>query len=60
MAVEISRVMGSAPQLITIGVDKTLAIWDTTSFKVFCYCSNVVYCNLLWYLDIIIVFVFLP
>lgn len=34
MAVELSRVMGSAPQLITIGADKTLAIWDTISFKV--------------------------
>lgn len=32
-AVELSRVMGSAPQLITIGADKTLAIWDTISFK---------------------------
>jgi hypothetical protein len=32
--VELSRVMGSAPQLITIGVDKTLAIWDTVTFKV--------------------------
>lgn len=34
MAVELSRVMGNAPQLITIGADKTLAIWDTISFKV--------------------------
>ncbi|XP_031102300.1 uncharacterized protein LOC116006159 [Ipomoea triloba] len=33
IAVELSRVMGSAPQLITIGADKTLAIWDTISFK---------------------------
>ncbi|KAK1276991.1 hypothetical protein QJS04_geneDACA011030 [Acorus gramineus] len=33
VAVELSRVMGGAPQLITIGVDKTLAIWDTISFK---------------------------
>lgn len=33
VAVELSRVMGSAPQLITIGADKTLAIWDTISFK---------------------------
>ncbi|MQL83767.1 hypothetical protein Taro_016271 [Colocasia esculenta] len=33
VAVELSRVMGSAPQLITIGADKTLAIWDTVSFK---------------------------
>ncbi|PKU82744.1 hypothetical protein MA16_Dca015141 [Dendrobium catenatum] len=32
-AVELSRVMGSGPQLITIGADKTLAIWDTISFK---------------------------
>lgn len=40
MAVELSRVMGSAPQLITIGADKTLAIWDTISFKVLdCYCN---------------------
>lgn len=34
MAVELSRVMGGAPQLISIGADKTLAIWDTISFKV--------------------------
>lgn len=34
MAVELHRVMGGAPQLITIGADKTLAIWDTISFKV--------------------------
>ncbi|PKA61241.1 hypothetical protein AXF42_Ash006138 [Apostasia shenzhenica] len=33
VAVDLSRVMGSAPQLITIGADKTLAIWDTVSFK---------------------------
>ncbi|XP_071729774.1 uncharacterized protein [Rutidosis leptorrhynchoides] len=33
VAVELSRVSGSAPQLITIGADKTLAIWDTISFK---------------------------
>ncbi|KAL3613219.1 hypothetical protein CASFOL_042910 [Castilleja foliolosa] len=32
-AVEISRVVGAPPQLITIGADKTLAIWDTMSFK---------------------------
>lgn len=35
MAVELSRVIGGAPQLVTIGADKTLAIWDTISFKVF-------------------------
>ncbi|KAL5989921.1 hypothetical protein ACLOJK_010816 [Asimina triloba] len=33
VAVELSRVLGGAPQLITIGADKTLAIWDTISFK---------------------------
>ncbi|KAL3382185.1 hypothetical protein AABB24_001974 [Solanum stoloniferum] len=33
IAVELSRVIGNAPQLITIGADKTLAIWDTVSFK---------------------------
>ncbi|CAN0838957.1 TSET complex member tstF [Linum grandiflorum] len=33
VAVELSRVLGGAPQLITIGADKTLAIWDTMSFK---------------------------
>nr|XP_009617827.1 uncharacterized protein LOC104110107 [Nicotiana tomentosiformis] len=33
VAVELSRVIGNAPQLITIGADKTLAIWDTVSFK---------------------------
>ena len=32
--VELSRVVAGAPQLITIGADKTLAIWDTISFKV--------------------------
>ncbi|KAK9128953.1 hypothetical protein Syun_017750 [Stephania yunnanensis] len=33
LAIELSRVMGGAPQLITIGADKTLAIWDTIAFK---------------------------
>ncbi|XP_077251027.1 transducin/WD40 repeat-like superfamily protein [Tasmannia lanceolata] len=33
VAVELSRVLGGPPQLITIGADKTLAIWDTISFK---------------------------
>eukprot|EP00257_Ricinus_communis_P017547 XP_015576014.1 uncharacterized protein LOC8262807 isoform X1 [Ricinus communis] len=33
VAIELSRVIGGAPQLITIGADKTLAIWDTISFK---------------------------
>ena len=33
-AIELARVLGGAPQLITIGADKTLAVWDTTSFKV--------------------------
>ncbi|GAB2287720.1 hypothetical protein Dimus_022082 [Dionaea muscipula] len=33
VAVELSRVNGNAPRLITIGVDKTLALWDTISFK---------------------------
>ncbi|GAB2248105.1 hypothetical protein Droror1_Dr00007987 [Drosera rotundifolia] len=33
VAVELSRVSGNAPRLITIGADKTLAIWDTISFK---------------------------
>ncbi|XP_062081320.1 uncharacterized protein LOC133786118 [Humulus lupulus] len=33
VAVELSRVIGGAPQLVTIGADKTLAIWDTISFK---------------------------
>lgn len=33
VAVELSRVIGGAPQLITIGADKALAIWDTISFK---------------------------
>eukprot|EP01018_Ginkgo_biloba_P012994 Gb_38178 [translate_table: standard] len=33
LAVELSRVSGSAPELITIGADKTLAVWDTVSFK---------------------------
>ncbi|KNA11580.1 hypothetical protein SOVF_133800 isoform A, partial [Spinacia oleracea] len=33
VAVELSRISGGAPHLITIGADKTLAIWDTISFK---------------------------
>lgn len=33
IAIELSHVIGAAPQLITIGADKTLAIWDTISFK---------------------------
>ncbi|CAL9075415.1 unnamed protein product [Musa textilis] len=33
VAVELSRVMGSAPRLITIGADKTLVIWDSISFR---------------------------
>ncbi|KAK3204825.1 hypothetical protein Dsin_018871 [Dipteronia sinensis] len=33
VAVELSRVIGGAPQLITVGADKILAIWDTISFK---------------------------
>uniref|UniRef100_A0A7N1A8U7 Transducin/WD40 repeat-like superfamily protein n=1 Tax=Kalanchoe fedtschenkoi TaxID=63787 RepID=A0A7N1A8U7_KALFE len=33
VAIELSRVIGGTPQLITIGVDKSLAIWDTISFK---------------------------
>ncbi|XP_047332477.1 uncharacterized protein LOC124936065 [Impatiens glandulifera] len=33
VAVELSRVTGGSPQLITIGADKALAIWDTISFK---------------------------
>ncbi|KAL6964537.1 hypothetical protein U1Q18_035589 [Sarracenia purpurea var. burkii] len=33
VAIELSRVSGGAPQLVTIGADKTLAIWDTFSFK---------------------------
>lgn len=33
VAIELSHVSNAAPQLITIGVDKTLAIWDTISFK---------------------------
>lgn len=34
VAIELSHVVGAAPQLITIGADKTLAIWDTITFKV--------------------------
>ncbi|KAL0289519.1 UNVERIFIED_CONTAM: TSET complex member tstF [Sesamum calycinum] len=33
IAVERSHVVGAPPQLITIGADKTLAIWDTMTFK---------------------------
>ncbi|XP_057798256.1 uncharacterized protein LOC131014339 isoform X2 [Salvia miltiorrhiza] len=33
VAIELSHVLGAAPQLITIGADKTLAIWDTITFK---------------------------
>nr|POE83204.1 augmin subunit 5 [Quercus suber] len=34
VAAELSKVVAGAPQLITIGTDKTLTIWDTISFKV--------------------------
>jgi len=41
-AVDILRISGSAPQLITVGADKTLAVWDTVSFRVRCqYCRLV-------------------
>lgn len=43
VGVELSRVSGGAPQLITIGADKTLAIWDTISFKVGCGCCRLVF-----------------
>lgn len=33
LAIELLRVLGKASQLLTIGADKTLAIWDTLSFK---------------------------
>ncbi|PPR81034.1 hypothetical protein GOBAR_AA39682 [Gossypium barbadense] len=33
VAIELNRVIGGSPQLITIGADKTLAIWDTNKFK---------------------------
>ena len=33
-ALELARVHEGPPQLISIGADKTLAIWDTQSFKV--------------------------
>jgi hypothetical protein len=42
VAVELSRVVGGAPQLITIGADKTLAIWDTITFKVLYQFLNVI------------------
>lgn len=32
-AIELARVLGGAPQLVTIGADKSLAVWDTVSFK---------------------------
>lgn len=32
-AIELARVLGGAPQLITIGADKALAVWDTVSLK---------------------------
>lgn len=32
-AIELARVLGGTPQLITIGADKTLAVWETVSFK---------------------------
>nr|POE80196.1 hypothetical protein CFP56_73919 [Quercus suber] len=34
VAAELSKVVAGAPQLITIGTDKKLTIWDTISFKV--------------------------
>ncbi|KAL4384266.1 hypothetical protein GQ457_15G029400 [Hibiscus cannabinus] len=33
VAIELYRVIGGSPHLITIGADKTLAIWDTNKFK---------------------------
>ncbi|KAG6408640.1 hypothetical protein SASPL_131658 [Salvia splendens] len=33
VAIELSRVAGAPPNLITIGADKTLAIWEASSFK---------------------------
>lgn len=45
MGVELSRVIGGAPQLITIGADKTLAIWDTISFKVWYWYYCLIMCN---------------
>ncbi|TYJ20817.1 hypothetical protein E1A91_A08G022800v1 [Gossypium mustelinum] len=33
VAIELNRVIGGSPQLITIGADKTLVIWDTNKFK---------------------------
>lgn len=54
VAVELSRVMGSAPQLITIGADKTLAIWDTVTFKVCTFNISVkLHVLLLFYKDLI-------
>jgi WD40 repeat protein len=32
--IELARVQDEAPQLVSIGADKTLAIWDTVNFKV--------------------------
>ena len=41
-AVDLLRISGGAPQLITVGADKTMAIWDTVSFRVCCqYCGLV-------------------
>lgn len=34
MSADFSRVIGGAPQLITIGADKALTIWDTVNFRV--------------------------
>ena len=39
VVVGLSKVVAGAPQLITIGTDKTVTIWDTISFKVL-YCIN--------------------
>lgn len=33
-ALELARVQEGPPQLVSIGADKTLAIWDTQTFKV--------------------------
>lgn len=43
VAIELSHVIGAAPQLITIGADKTLAIWDTISFKVLIISSCILF-----------------
>jgi hypothetical protein len=34
VGIELIRIQGGPPQIVTIGADKTMAVWDTLIFKV--------------------------